>query len=412
MIRTAKVAYGGADAGPKEKRTQWLGQTIMRRHSFLTAVKQIAQHQRLNDVTRISLQGVEGSGKTTMSKLIAHQLHVELTRMAAERDLPADVRRALVVPYTVHFFGDAEMVDFQATLEALPKNNRIIWFDDVSFLRGLGITKQQLDAIKRSMTIIRHLEGGTDVKTVLGLNFHYSKALDVYMRDTHFRFWTSLQPEELKNAKDLLSSARHRAVATKFQRYYALGSQGRPIKITDTDRTTSGKTTVVYRYNDPFRLALFSDNNGLRMCVYPSADKLVGRCGVCRPEECLADPRKTYEFMMKYCGKTNFLTGLKMLAMQRWGIPVYTKGIRQSLTMLDRLQKNGAIDEKWLISALRSFGRTKRMQARPYPNDWPIPDEVRKEFLDTVGTDGLKASNASERTRDTAYDEARKAKDV
>ena len=403
MNRTAQINYGNKEATGQERKTQWLGQTILRKHSFLMACRQIANHQRLNDVTRISLQGVEGSGKTTMAKLIAHQLHIELTRMGAERNLPQDLRRAIVQPYSVHVFGDAEMVDFEETLKALPKNNRIIWFDDVSFLKAM-VGRQQLEKMKRAMTVIRHLEGGIDVKTVIGLNYHYSKAMDVYLRDTHFRFWTSLQPEELKNAKDILATSRARAAATRFQRFYAMGAQGKAIKITDT-APNGTKATVVYKYNDPFRLALFSDNSSVRTVVYPDADRLVGKCGVCRPAECLADPRKTYQFMMQRCGKASFLVALKLLAMQRWGMPVNSVGIRKALTMLDRLMKNGAIDQAWIVSALRSFPRTRRMRGKEYPNDIGIPRSVREEFLKEVGTDGLRAATASDKGRDAAYDQ-------
>ena len=143
MITTGRARRGRTAEGETDRRTRWLGQTIMRRHAFYAVARQISRHQRLNDVTRISLQGVEGSGKTTLAKLLAHQIHIDMSTIAVEKGLPPQTRAALSSAYSVHFFGDEELVDFEATLAALPKNNRVIVFDDVSFLRGGNVSRQQ-----------------------------------------------------------------------------------------------------------------------------------------------------------------------------------------------------------------------------------------------------------------------------
>ena len=406
MIRTAKVDYGGAGGeGAEDARVQWLGQTILRRHSFLSVAKQIAAHQRNNDVTRVGVQGVEGSGKTTVAHLLAHQVHVELAKMSAEKDLPETTKQIMASGYTVHFLGDAELVDFDATLAALPRNNRILWFDDVSFLRGGGVSRQQIEHMKQAMTIIRHLDGGEDVRTVVGLNYHYSKSMDVYLRDTAFKIWTSLQPEELKNAHKMIPSARHRAVASRFQKYYALGAQGRDVRVVTGDKRRRAKTTVVYRYNNPFRIGMFSDNSGLRLFVYPDAKTLIGKCGVCDPSAALADPRKTLRFLFETVGRNNLAAGLKVMALRRWGIPIYRPGIRYAVTMLDRLARNGAIDENFLVAALKSFDSQKHMR-RGYPSAVPVPASVRDGYLAATGVDGLRAVNATERHLDADGDAA------
>ena len=279
----------------------------------------------------------------------------------------------------------------------------MLWFDDVSFLRGGGASRGQVEHMKQAMTVIRHVDGGRDVKTIVGLNYHYSKSMDVYLRDTHFKIWTSLLPEELKNAQKMLPSSRHRAVASRFQKYYALSAQGKDVRVV-SGGMRGRKTTVTYKYNNPFRLAMFSDNNGIRLFVYPADKVLVGKCGVCRPSEYLADPKATLGFLRDQFGRNNFAGALRVVAMKRWGVPVYNPGIRAAVVALDRLQKNGAIDDRFLLSALQAFQRGRFAKADANPTSGYVPADVRNRYLALTGIDGLRATSATEKTLDAAAD--------
>ena len=97
--------------------------------------------------------------------------------------------------YIVKLLTRDDLSRFAEVLKELPKQNRILVFDDLSFIKGdIGIVKQQI-------TEVRHADG-VDLKTVLFFNFHYSKAFDKYLRDTHFIIQTSGGTEEIKNLGD------------------------------------------------------------------------------------------------------------------------------------------------------------------------------------------------------------------
>ena len=104
-------------------------------------------------------------------------------------------------------------------------------------------------------------------------------------------------------------------------------------------------------------------------------------------------------------GRNNLVAGLKIMSMQRYGVPIHRLGIRQAVCMLDRLYRNGAINDDWLVAAMRTFSKPLgSMQQKPYPNLFPIPTATRREFLKLTGTDGLRAVNATEQSLDHELD--------
>ena len=65
------------------------------------------------------------------------------------------------------------MEHFSEIMERLPDLNRILVFDDASFIGASA--SQAVMKIKRELTTVRHT-AGQDVKVVLIFNFHYSAA--------------------------------------------------------------------------------------------------------------------------------------------------------------------------------------------------------------------------------------------
>ena len=178
-----------------EDTTTWLGTKIARKHSFLKTIKEIVNHQLQNEVTSIGLQGREGTGKSTLAKILAHEIHTEMSKKTTSKDIPQETREKIRKGYSVHFLNDNDLIHFQDTIDSMPNSNRIIVFDDVSFLTGKA-SKKELDHLKNAFTTIRHQTNGEDVKTVIIFCYHYSRGLDIYLRDTVVRYFTSIRAEE------------------------------------------------------------------------------------------------------------------------------------------------------------------------------------------------------------------------
>jgi len=281
--------------------TQWQGVDIAARHSLQVCVREIAEMQRSLEVTTVGILGREGTGKTTLAKVVGHMLHEKL--MELKDDAQGEVDRAsmkqIAKGYIVRIFsGETDLTRFREILEDLPPVNRIIVFDDATFLLQSNIKQ-----IKHDVTKIRHLESG-DVKTVIIYNYHYARGLDKYLRDTDFHFLTYVHGEDAVNIRDKFgyTPTQSRAI-TKYLTHWSKFSKSRRIDFTLRNEKSSvrqtkvmkpngevrfldsrGPAAVSYRWSDPFRLCMFFDQNRNRVAVFPSERWLKGyeSCTVCR----------------------------------------------------------------------------------------------------------------------------------
>ena len=222
--------------------------------------------------------------------------------------------------YSVHFLQDEDLINFQATLDSMPLNNRIIVFDDVSFLNG-SVSKKELDKIKNAMTKIRHTSAGSSVKTVIIFNYHYSKSLDIYIRDTVCTYHTSIRKEELKNLKGLLTGKKASQMLNDFLIKYSMMSMGKPItfRVSKSDTPQNEVGYVKYEYSNPFRIALFSDSLGIRYCVYPDSSKIVPEnCQVCNGTETAQEinPDEILEFLSNQFGEKAVKSMIRYMAIE------------------------------------------------------------------------------------------------
>lgn len=295
---------------------KWKGENMVRNESFLAAVDEIVNWSMEIDVTRIGLVGDMNSGKTTLAEALAHSIHKRSS-----------------IAWAVKKFYERDLMNFEETLKNLKPCNYILIFDDVSFLDAKH-NKTAINKVKESVTKIRHLEGGQDVKIILIYNYHYSKGLDKYLRMADFRLFLTVGSEEDTNMEgivgtkmmglvDFFSRARQKGVIKKYF--------PSPAKM-------KNKKTFAYKWRDPFIPVLFYNNQTLRMIISPTRAWLDPICSICSSANQEASDidvsRFIKEFEEKYSPNTVKLIIKQFLKEQ--GINTYGKNYVSCRRYLDK----------------------------------------------------------------------------
>ena len=243
---------------------KWQGKPVklVRGHSINSCVDEIINFNQRRQFLKINLIGMSGTGKTTLMKLLAHQIH-----------------KASPVPYEVKFFNAEQLSNFRATVEGLSNNNQILCFDDLSKLEQ-DYGKKALDRLKGEMTTIRHINDQESRKIIMMLSFHAQKMLDKNLRISNFTFYTDCQLEEIGYLVDLLGK-QHKQKIEYFQKLKATAG----MRHSFTYRLGGRGHSFTYKDGEPFQAMLY--NNGLRTShvVSPLLSWILGDeiCHTCKP---------------------------------------------------------------------------------------------------------------------------------
>lgn len=235
----------------------WKDARMIRNHSLRASVKEILQVSKSLDVVKIGIIGNQGTGKSTLSQCIAHLIH-----------------KMSEIPFSIRVFDKDNLLNFEATLKSLSPANYILIFDDVSFL-GASATKKQIETIKQALTVIRHLEGGQDVKIITILNYHYTLGLDKYLRQSDFRYFTSIGSSEIDNMLSIVGK-KYMGKVFEFQKICtkALVKEKFSFRL-------GNKGFFTYPFRKPFIPLLFFNNDTLRYVVSPTRQWIDPICSVC-----------------------------------------------------------------------------------------------------------------------------------
>ena len=299
--------------------TEWKGQKMIRQHSVRSCVREVLNHVQETGLVSIGILGKPGSGKTCLAKLLGHLIH----EMADE-------------PYAVKIFDKDGLLNLKETITSLEPMNHILIMDDLSFLQA-SASKQQLDEIKQTATTIRHLEGGQDVRIILILNWHYSKALDKYMRGTEFLFVTNVSSSENENLQQIFG----KKYVDKIYDFQKMCSQA-IVKKKFTFKL-GNKGYFSYTFKKPFIPVLFFNSSTLRYVVTPLREFVDPVCSVCENSSRSSvksdiDLDKFAEDLDYKFGKSISRQAVRIKCFQN-GVNVYPKSVKQCMQYIENYLK-------------------------------------------------------------------------
>ena len=296
--------------------TTWKGETMIRIHSIQATVKEILQVSKALDVVKVGIVGEESTGKSTLAETLAHLIH-----------------KNSEVPFAVRLFGKEELLNLEQTLAGLSPANYILIFDDVSFLEARS-SKKEIDVLKETTTRIRHLPGGQDVKIILIYDYHYTKALPPYLRQSHFRYFTSVGSSEGDNMIKIVGTKYLNRIK-EFQDKFV-------------EMTTKHKCTFEikknkyfsYNYKNPFVSCLFFNNHTLRYVIFPKRQWIEPICSTCTEAitglaHSIVSVKQFLEESIAKFGPGTFLSAVKVKLFLN-GMNTYSNKVVQAQRYLDR----------------------------------------------------------------------------
>lgn len=236
----------------------WKNARMVRIHSIRATVREILNLSDSLDVVKVNIIGTPSTGKTELSKTLAHLCH----KMAK-------------IPYTIRVFTRDDLFEFEDTLKSLEPTNHVLIFDDISFMSATA-GKRQIDKIQKAFTEIRHLPGGQDVKIIAIFNFHYNMAVSKYMRQSDFFYYTSVGTSELENTQNVVGK-KYTAKILEFRRVnqQALTTKKYTFKLGKKGQRFD------YDWRKPYAPLLFWNNDTLRIVVFPKSTWIDPHCTLC-----------------------------------------------------------------------------------------------------------------------------------
>jgi len=300
--------------------TTWKDCKMLRNHSIRATVHEIVEMSKTLDVVKINIVGDPSTGKTTLAETIAHLVHTMSD-----------------IPFAVKFLNEHHLMNFEEMLGQLTPTNYIMVFDDVSFMGGSS-DRKAIEKVKQAFTKIRHLKGGQDVKIIAIFNIHYSKALDKYLRQCHFEYFTSIGNSETENAIAHLG-IKYTNKIRQYQKIWlsAFGAKKSfPYEL-------GNKKKFIYLMRQPFAPLLFSNGLSVRHCVFPRRewiDKFCPLCARTKDTEMMEENTKSLPEIRAELEKTHNRTTVQQaikIKLITQGISAYSKRVSHAMKALEEL---------------------------------------------------------------------------
>ena len=207
-----------------------------------SVIRRIVEHNKRSQYTGVTMIGMSGTGKTTLTNKILHQAHV------------------MGESYIVKRFNGHEMMKIDEHIKKMKKGfPHILVFDDASYTME-DAKSADIARLANALTTIRHV---LQSRVIVIINFHYSKATKKFFRNQHFTFMTSVSVEELSNFQEMYKDKMNvvRQFARQYNNMVLRGSFQVPV-------SSFEKRVIRYKMNEPFRIALVAEIADLHFMVY------------------------------------------------------------------------------------------------------------------------------------------------
>ena len=250
---------------------RWKGVKMIRSHSINAVAHEIITMSENQDLISINVIGKQSTGKTELCRTLAHLTHTHSK-----------------FPYKISYFGKEEILNLENTVKELTPTNHILIFDDLSFL-GANASKKQIDTIQSVLAVIRHLEGGQDVRIILFKIFHYTKSIPPFLRQNDMTFLSSVDDNEEKNLIDLLGKKNIQKIQLlkKLRTQVILGQ--------DFVFSIGKRGSLLYQSKKPFLPFLYTNGISLRFIVSPLRSWIEPFCQKCSPAKQTTETKSNLE---------------------------------------------------------------------------------------------------------------------
>jgi len=228
-----KKKYFGAIKFEGEEIAQW--------HNPKLFINDILGENRTKQFTSILLIGGMGSGKTTLSRFISHEIHTR-------------------EDFLVYNLGKKELMSFDTYIDTLPNRNLVLCFRDISLAFKTMKDPQQRNRVLQAITEARHPKWENSERRIISISeIHYIHATEKMHRSLGtWKFYTDLSTEELQNFNHI-TKGRYSTKAEIFA--HTVTDMFRKSEFTVS---LTNKKRRKYYTDKPFRFIMCFDNVSLR----------------------------------------------------------------------------------------------------------------------------------------------------
>lgn len=315
-----------SDPTHKPTLTKWKGVDMIRAHAIRSPIAEIVRKSKNRDVIKVGIIGEPHTGKSTQADTIAHLIHTMSKKMYN-------------IDFAVRSYNKDAFVDIKGTLSNLTPANYILKFGDLSFLKASYGAKKVAE-LEQATTEIRHLPGGRDVKIIIIYDYHYTKGLPPYLRQSDFKFFTGVGSSEKENMEEIVSHKYY----SRMLKFKKLSD-----KAPSTEKVVfqlGNKGFFTYQYKNPFIPMAFWNEEKLRIVMSPTREWIDPICPTCSISDNTFSTDMDIDNLLKEGHKRfgfwNFEAAIK-LKLKANGIDVYNRKVVNSGKWLDLIMEKKRI---------------------------------------------------------------------